>query len=169
MNATRDFADPGVEMADAGGSQTHYLHPANLFASAEGHLVTTVLGTCIAVCLWDRLLRIGGINHYMLPLWNGAGLSSPKFGNVAMVRLIEKMEQLGSRRSNLVAKVFGGKASGNEHALLNIGARNTELAEVMLNEAGIEIVARSVGGPFGRKLTFNTATSEVLLKRHSML
>jgi chemotaxis protein CheD len=104
----------------------------------------------------------------MLPLWNGAGLASPKFGNVAVTRLIERMEQLGSRRSNLVAKLFGGKASGNEHALLNIGDRNSELAEQMLSEAGIVVTARSLGGPFGRKLTFNTETSEVLLKRHAM-
>jgi chemotaxis protein CheD len=147
---------------------THYLHPATLFASNDAHQVTTVLGTCVAVCLWDRVRRVGGINHYMLPLWNGSGLSSPKFGNIAIARLLEKMEQLGSRRPNLIAKLFGGKASGNEHALLNIGERNAELAEQMMREARIEVTARNLGGPFGRKLIFNTQTGEVLLKRHAM-
>lgn len=147
---------------------TYYLHPATLFVSEQPHVVTTVLGTCVAVCLWDRVLRVGGINHYMLPLWNGVGLSSPKFGNIAVALLIERMERLGCRRANLTAKLFGGKASGNEHALLNIGDRNAALAEEMLTEARIAVTARSLGGPFGRKLLFNTESSEVLLKRHAM-
>jgi chemotaxis protein CheD len=144
---------------------THYLHPSAIFASAEPHLVTTVLGTCVSVCLWDRVRKIGGINHYMLPLWNGAGLASPKFGNIAIERLIERMEELGCARSNLVAKVFGGKSSDCESSLLNVGERNARLAEVMLEEAGIEIVGCNLGGPCGRKLLFNTTTGVVLLRR----
>ncbi len=146
----------------------HYLHPATLFVSDRPHLVTTVLGTCVAVCLWDRLRGIGGINHYMLPLWNGSGLASPKFGNIAIARLIERMEEYGCKRVNMVAKLFGGKSGDNEHALLNIGARNADLAEEMMAEARITVAARNMCGPFGRKLIFNTQTSEVLLKRHAM-
>ncbi|MGB8169336.1 MAG: chemotaxis protein CheD [Chthoniobacteraceae bacterium] len=148
--------------------ETHYLHPAMIFTTTRPHLVTTVLGTCVAVCLWDRVERIGGINHFMLPFWNGAGLASPKFGNIAVPRLIEQLEKYGCKRANLIAKVFGGKSADDDHALLNIGARNAELAETMLAEACISVTARSLGGPFGRKLSFNTATSEVLLKRHAM-
>ncbi len=58
---------------------THYLHPGNLFAHRTPHIVTTILGSCVAVCLWDPINNIGGINHYMLPLWNGEGLPVPKY------------------------------------------------------------------------------------------
>ena len=86
----------------------HYLYPSTLYASNELSEVTTVLGSCVAVCLWDNVKRIGGINHYMLPLWNGQGLASPKFGNIAIVKLYERMLELGCNKSNIIAKVFGG-------------------------------------------------------------
>ena len=89
---------------------THYLHPGNLFASSNPHVVTTILGSCIAVCLFDPTKKIGGINHYMLPLWNGEGLPIPRFGNVAIKKLIEKMEMLGANKRTLQAKVFGGSS-----------------------------------------------------------
>ena len=69
----------------------HYLYPSALFAEKEQYMVDTILGSCVAVCLFDTKLKIGGINHYMLPLWNGNGLASPKFGNIATEKLIEKI------------------------------------------------------------------------------
>ena len=67
----------------------HYLYPSALFAEKERYMVDTILGSCVAVCLFDSVKKIGGINHYMLPLWNGNGLASPKFGNIATEKLIE--------------------------------------------------------------------------------
>ncbi|HEX2974864.1 MAG TPA: chemotaxis protein CheD, partial [Bacteroidales bacterium] len=58
---------------------SHFLYPSTLFVSREPVIVNTILGSCVAVCLYDTLLKYGGINHYMLPLWNGQGLASPKF------------------------------------------------------------------------------------------
>src|SRR5512133_3111807 len=86
----------------------HYLYPATLFASREPHIINTILGSCVAVCMWDNVLGYGGINHYMLPLWNGKGLASPKYGNIAIRKLYEKMIDLGCSSMNLNAKVFGG-------------------------------------------------------------
>ena len=86
----------------------HYLYPSALFAEKAPFMVDTVLGSCVAVCLFDQQLKIGGINHFMLPLWNGNGLASPKFGNIATEKLIEKMQRNGSSLKNIVAKVFGG-------------------------------------------------------------
>ncbi|MBQ9214547.1 MAG: chemotaxis protein CheD, partial [Bacteroidales bacterium] len=86
----------------------HFLYPSTMYASIQASEVTTILGSCVAVCLWDRTLGIGGINHYMLPTWKGMELDSPKYCNIAIERLDEKMLQLASKQSNLVAKVFGG-------------------------------------------------------------
>jgi chemotaxis protein CheD len=124
-----------------------------------------VLGSCVSVCLWDPRLKIGGINHYMLPFWNGEGLASPRFGNIAIMKLIEKMLALGADRHNLQAKVFGGgdmlKATS---ALMNIGQRNIVLAQDMLRDERIPIVSADTGGKHGRKLLFNTKNGVVLVK-----
>jgi len=85
------------------GENTHYLIAGSLFAHKERHMVTTVLGSCVSVCLWDCVRKRGGINHYMLPFWNGEGLASPKYGNIAIAKLIEKMLEFGSDRRNLRA------------------------------------------------------------------
>ena len=144
----------------------HYLYPGALFAQKGEHIVTTILGSCVAVCLWDPVLHIGGINHYMLALWNGEGLPSPKYGNIAIAKLIEKILGLGSRKENLKAKVFGGgEVLQSSSGILNVSQRNIELAKQMLQQEKIPILSSDVGGNLGRKLKFNTETGKVLLKK----
>ncbi|MBQ4408370.1 MAG: chemotaxis protein CheD [Bacteroidales bacterium] len=141
----------------------HFLYPSTMFASAQPAEVTTILGSCVAVCLWDRYLGIGGINHYMLPTWNGMELASPKYGNIAIERLTERMLQLGCKKNNLVAKVFGGgEVITVSSSSMHIGERNVMVAEEMLMEQNIPIIGRSTGGKNGRKIIFNTHTGEVL-------
>ena len=141
----------------------HFLYPSTMFASAQPAEVTTILGSCVAVCFWDRYLGIGGINHYMLPTWNGMELASPKYGNIAIERLIERLEQLGAQKKNLVAKVFGGgEVISVSSGIMHIGERNVMVAEQMLSEFGIPIMSRSTGGHNGRKIIYNTHTGEVL-------
>jgi chemotaxis protein CheD len=148
--------------------KTHFLLPGALFCSEESHLVTTVLGSCVAVFLWDAKRQMGGVNHFLLPLWNGEGLATPKYGNIAISRLLENMLALGSTRHDLKAKVFGGACLwGNPEGLLAIGDRNIELARNLLSEQGIPIISSDVGGQLGRKVIFDTAKGSVLLKRHS--
>lgn len=141
---------------------THYLYPSMLFVDRGRYRVTTVLGSCIAVCLYDTRLKIGGINHYMLPLWNGQGLASPKYGNVAIEKLIKAMERLGCTREHMVAKVFGG--SNLSEGVLRIGSKNTQVAFDYLESEKISVVAKSVEGNLGRKIIFDTHTSEVMMK-----
>lgn len=143
----------------------HYLYPAALFAEGTPHVVSTILGSCVAVCLFDPKSNKGGINHYMLPLWNGQGLASPKYGNIAIERLIERMLALGCSKSNLQAKVFGGgEVIETNVSNFQIGDRNIKIAIEMLQEHKIPIVAKSVGGKLGRKIEFITHTGEVRQK-----
>lgn len=141
-----------------------YLYPSNLIVSANTTLIRTVLGSCVAVCIWDKFKRTGGMNHYMLPFWNGNGLASPKYGNIAIKSLVDKMIENGSSRQNLVAKVFGGgEIIEVQQANYQIGERNILIAENLLSEYKIQIRAKSVGGKFGRKIQFNTNSGEVLM------
>lgn len=140
----------------------HYLYPSALFAEKQRHIVDTILGSCVAVCLFDTKLNIGGINHYMLPLWNGNGLASPKFGNIATEKLIEKMLKNGATIPNMVAKVFGG--ANQMDSSMNIGERNVEIAKEVLATHGIKIIAENTGGTVGRKLRYDTGSGQVMMK-----
>jgi len=142
---------------------THFLYPAALFASPHPYKISTILGSCVAVCLWDPMQKIGGINHFMLPLWNGQGLASPKYGNIAIERLIEKMIALGCRKNKLHAKIFGGaEVIGNHSGMFHIGLRNVAIAKETLEAEQILIISSSVGGRNGRKIIFDTYTGEVM-------
>ncbi len=144
---------------------THFLYPAALYASKAPTKVSTILGSCVAVCLYDPILKIGGINHFMLPYWNGQGLASPKYGNIAIEKLIEKMLSLGSLKSNLKAKVFGGgEVIETNITQFHIGERNIKVAIEMLQEFNIPVVAKSLGGKLGRKIEFTTDSGEVRQK-----
>jgi len=141
---------------------THFLYPSALFASIEPHKVSTILGSCVAVCLYDPVAKVGGINHYMLPFWNGQGLASPKYGNIAIERLVDKMISLGCKKANLKAKVFGGgEVIDTNISQFHIGERNIKLALEMLEEQRIPVLAKSVGGKLGRKIEYCTSTGEV--------
>jgi chemotaxis protein CheD len=103
------------------------------------------------------------MNHFMLPQWNGIGLATPKYGNIAIERLIENMISFGSRKENLIAKVFGGGAVlETSFAQFNIGERNISITFELLNEFKIPVISKSTGGKLGRKIIFNTFTGEVV-------
>jgi len=153
-----ELSDVGQDIAD------YFLFPSALFADRVPHGVQTILGSCIAVCLHDVKLGFGGINHYMMPWWKGEGIPSPKYGDVSIELLVRKMELLGSNRSNLIAKIFGGANQHFQNSTLDIGGRNIETALTSLDDFGIPIIGKSVGGAHGRKIFFHTGTGQVFMK-----
>ena len=144
----------------------HYLQPTVIFATNKPIIIQTILGSCVSVCLWDKKLRIGGMNHYMLPFWNGVGLATPKFGNIAIEKLIDKMLSLGSNKKDIVAKTFGGGRiiETTKDSNFQIGSQNIIIAEEMLKSEHIPIISENMGGTFGRKIQFYTNTGVVLHK-----
>lgn len=145
--------------------KSHFLYPAALFSSKEPHIVNTILGSCVSVCLYDSTLNVGAINHYMLPFWNGNELASPKYGNIAIEKLVDQMYYMGVQKKNMVAKVFGGgEVIKVSTSFFNVGLRNIELAMEMLDKLNIKIIAKSVGGKNGRKIQFNTYDGSVKMK-----
>lgn len=144
----------------------HYLYPSVVFVNKERHIVDTVLGSCVSVCLYSQMHQFGGINHFMLPLWNGQGLATPKYGNIAIEKLVAKMFAAGCEKKDLIAKVFGGseQLSNKSKVIFNTGQKNIELTKKMLHEYNIKIVAANLGGDRGRKIRFDTFTGEVMLK-----
>ncbi|MCK9473990.1 chemotaxis protein CheD [Sulfurimonas sp.] len=142
-----------------------FIHVGQIHVDVAPAAISTVLGSCVAVCLYDKKLGIGGMNHYLLPFWNGNSLQSPKFGNIAIPKLIESMLEHGAGIKNMEAKIFGG-SSMNISSLCNmmIGEKNILVAREILKEYKIPIVAEDVGRENGRKIQFNLQNSKVLLK-----
>lgn len=132
-----------------------YLHAGQLYASAKPASVVTVLGSCVAVCLFDPRARVGGMNHYLLPL-EPTREGSTRFGNVALRKLLDEVLALGARRGELRAKVFGGASVVRVLEGRTLGADNSELAFRLLRDAEIPVVEQDVGGRGGRKLVFHT-------------
>ncbi|MEN9443848.1 MAG: hypothetical protein RIS47_738 [Bacteroidota bacterium] len=142
----------------------HFLLPGAIFFASESYEITTILGSCVSVCLWDKVNKTGSINHFLLPFWNGKGLASPRYGNIAIQKTIDKMLSSGSLLKNIEAKVFGGGEVLHTQNAYSIGQRNYELALTFLKNENVLIKAKSIGGELGRKIIFNTQTGEVKMR-----
>lgn len=121
-------------------------------SAAPDAVITTVLGSCIAACLWDARAGVGGMNHFLLPDGPTGASASLRYGLHAMELLINALLRAGADRSALRAKLFGG-AHLQSH-LPDIGSRNTLFAQDFLRREGIACVGGSVGGNRGRRLRF---------------
>ncbi len=128
--------------------------------------IYTVVNSCMAVCLYDRIEKIGGMGHYLVPLWNGNGLQSFKYGNIAIERLIEEMVAIGCRIDHLEAKIFGGGDSCEENSLeaIMVGKKNIVIAHEVLSRYTIPIVAEDVAGMQVRQIMFHSESGKVYLR-----
>jgi chemotaxis protein CheD len=138
--------------------RTVYLYPGQIFTASQPLLVSTILGSCIAVCLWDEKARLAGINHYLLPSDPVRGQSDLRYGNIAIERLIDEMVAAGAATQRLVAKIAGGASilGHSASARQSIGDQNAAVARQALQKHGIAISAEKTGGERGRKLLFHT-------------
>ena len=142
-----------------------FIHVGQIHVDEPPIAISTVLGSCVAVCLYDTKLKIGGMNHYLLPFWNGNGLQTPKFGNISIPKMIDQMMTRGSTPKSLEAKIFGGASMkmGGSEAMM-IGEKNIIVAREILKEYRIPIVAEDVGGQSGRKIQFDLERGKVLMQ-----
>ena len=151
----------GSMMAAEEAPVTVYVHPGQIYTARHAAMVTTVLGSCVSVCLWDPVARVGGMNHFLLP--DGKGL---RYGNDAMTELLDEMLARGAFIARTIAKVFGG-ACVIEHftgARKAIGVQNTEAALQFLAAHSIPVRVNQTGGRRGRKLLFHTGTGQAYVK-----
>jgi chemotaxis protein CheD len=148
-----------------------YLHPGQLVASKEPCVVTTILGSCVSVCVFDPERRVGGMNHFVLPESFDKSASSARFAPAAHEDLLARILELGASHEKLRAKLFGGafifsqfKDAGHADREQPLGLRNVAAARQLLLDAGIPVVAEDVGGGRGRKVVFHTGSGEAWVK-----
>ncbi len=139
------------------------INPGGHYVTKGNELLVTVLGSCVAACIRDPVVGIGGMNHFMLPqsdtgVW-GIASASMRFGNFAMETLINDILSHGGHRDDLEIKVFGGATIIG--ATAQIGFRNADFVESYLHEEGLRIAARSLRGGHARRIHYQPHTGRV--------
>jgi len=124
--------------------------------------LNTVLGSCVSVCLFDPVSRIGGMNHFLLPDGSGSSMDEMIYGLHSMELLINSLLRSGAQRSQLKAKLFGGASMIS--GLSSIGRRNVEFAHRFLNDEGFEVLGEDTGGKRGRRLRFWPVTGRAQMR-----
>ncbi len=148
------------------------LLPGEYFVSEDDIVLSTVLGSCIAACMWDRTARVGGMNHFMLPGdparagtdADPIGLAG-RYGVFAMEQLINELIKRGARKSNLEAKLFGGGAVLRNFTALNVGERNAEFVLNFLRTEGIRIASQDLMDVFARRVAFFPVSGRALCRK----
>ena len=169
---TRGFEEtlaPNLYFDRAFGIQAAKILPGEYYVTQRDMLLVTTLGSCVAACIRDKTNGIGGMNHFMLPEntneQSGWGASSTRYGTYAMEMLINQLIQLGAKRENLEAKLFGGGAVIKNMSSMNIGERNAQFGIDYLRNEKIPVIAKDLLDIFPRKIYFFPSTGRVLVKK----
>jgi chemotaxis protein CheD len=151
------------------------LHPGELYIASEPSILRTILGSCVGVTIWSHRIGAGALCHGVLPRCPfpeapGANLEEGfRYVDFSIRYMARQFDALGSRRDQLVVKVFGGAdvlpASIGVRNKATVGAQNCQVAFDTLAEERLVVAASDVGGPRGRRIHFHTGTGEVLLHR----
>ena len=145
--------------------------PGEYYVTTRKEAVTTVLGSCVAACIRDPDLGVGGMNHFLLPLHKGESWNkesemlslTSRYGNFAMEHLINEIMKNGGHRDRLEVKIFGG--SQVIQAMTNIGGNNIRFVRDYIDTEQLNLVSEDVGGPNPRKVMYFPETGRVRVKK----
>lgn len=133
--------------------RVHVGQGEHVISSDPNVVLSTILGSCVAVCMRDPVAGIGGMNHFLLPDGAGAGTDAGRrYGAYAMEILINDLLKAGARRDRLEAKLFGGGRMFD--SLRDVGVANADFAERFLRDEGIPVVGGSLRGDGGRRVHY---------------
>ena len=139
------------------------ISPGDYYITDQQEIITTVLGSCISACVRDKRMKIGGMNHFLLPDTHyEEGRSSLRFGAYAMEELINGILQLGGKKERLEVKIFGG---GNViESSQNIGEKNIRFVLDYLRTEGLPVASQNVGGPHPRRVHYYPDTGKAMVR-----
>lgn len=185
MCARLETGRAGVRTEDSGAQVrikqiVIVLSPGDYFVGDAGYRIRTLLGSCVSVALWCPLRRVGAMSHFLLahrgtpgridryiPATAATSLDA-RYGDEALVLMLQDLDRQGVAASHVQAKIFGGgemfpsqRASG----ALAIGRRNGEAARSMLHARGIEVTSESLFGEGHRQIEFDIATGDVWMRQ----
>jgi len=141
----------------------YFMGPGHIFLSRKPTLIKTILGSCVAVFIWDRELKFGGCNHFIYPAIGDKNQATARYGNVAMIVLFKMMREQISLAEDWEAHVVGGAYPEQEESARNVGLGNVKVAKRFLTKRQIRIRSEDVGGTMGRKVAFDSSTGKILV------
>ncbi|MGH8078467.1 MAG: chemoreceptor glutamine deamidase CheD [Lysobacter sp.] len=165
MSAVSTDLEPVSYYDSALQTQAIRLLPADYIVSDRPVALVTLLGSCVAACLYDPSLALGGMNHFMLPGGAGNDATCARYGAHAMELLINDLLKRGARRKKLLAKVFGGGNVLNGFHADPIGTRNARFILEYLAAENIPVMAQDLGDIHPRKVGFFVQTGRTMVKR----
>ena len=137
-------------------------------AKSPDTLTTLGLGSCVGITLYDRVNKIGGLAHVMLPTYKGfEGQTIAKFADSAIIELLKQITRIGASKNSLVAKIAGGAhmfGRAQNSDIMKIGERNAKASLAILSQLGISVQANDTGGSHGRTIELNTETGALKIK-----
>lgn len=143
----------------------YIIFPGQFIITTSPCLISTVLGSCVSVCLWDSENHTSAMNHFLLPGKEEDDSTNTSLGLTATRLLVRSMINRMVKIEKVEAKIFGGCNSlYRNNDLFKVGERNIETAKNVLKEYDIQIRAHHTGGSYGRKIVFNTGTGKVRMR-----
>ena len=142
--------------------------PGQYYVTINDEMIVTVLGSCVAACIRDKKMGIGGMNHFMLPLSasdedKGKISNAERYGNYAMEHMINDILKNGGQRENLEVKIFGGgKIIQN---MTNVGQKNIDFVRQYIQTENLTLLTEDVGDICPRKVVYFPRTGKAMVKR----
>jgi chemotaxis protein CheD len=160
--ATRPIVRESHTLPAVATAPAIYIHPGQVAVSNGFGVFSTILGSCVSVCLHDARIGLGGINHFLLPSGGAEAEQPGRYGPTAIDELLRTISERGGRRDHMVAYIVGGASvlaafDKPDH----LGMRNVGVARNVLAEHRIPVIGVDVGGSRGRKLTFSPRDGQV--------
>ncbi len=140
---------------------SYFIRPGNLFVCWEPYKLATVLGSCVAVCLFDARTKVAGMGVFAFPKIKNDS-NHTFYGNYSIPKLLEMMYNLGAQRDSIRAHIVGGSYS-KQYLTKDFGNKNVEIAEKYLKKNKILVVNNDTRGSFGRKVLFDTYCGEIIV------
>ncbi len=143
------------------------ISPGGYYVTNNDEMLVTVLGSCVAACIRDTKIGVGGMNHFMLPVGkdrrDDVASDGNRYGNYAMENLINSLLKQGATRGNLEVKIFGGARILNSGT--DIGGSNLEFVRRYLTDEKLSIVAEDTAGTNPRKVLYFPASGRARVRR----
>ncbi|MFO1413485.1 MAG: chemoreceptor glutamine deamidase CheD [Burkholderiales bacterium] len=166
MSAITHLAEPKSFYDPQFGRQAFKIIPGEYWVTDKDHVVLTVLGSCVSACLHDPGLKLGGMNHFMLPGAHGGEAGAvARYGINAMEILVNELIKRGSSRKRLIAKVFGGANVIEGMTTMNVGERNASFIHDFLRTEGIRVAAEDLLDVWPRKVAFFPHSGRALCRK----
>ncbi|MFH2091947.1 MAG: chemotaxis protein CheD [Pseudomonadota bacterium] len=138
----------------------YFLQPGYILVPDQAVSISTVIGSGVSICIFDRKKHMGGMNHFQYPYMATKGKTTALYGNVSTIALLKMMLARDSSIKHLEAQIYGG-AYYPEKSNQDIGRDNIEMAIKILSKNKIAITSQDVGGERGRKVVFNTGSNDI--------